>query len=284
MTVAVTGTSGFVGSRLINHLIENDKSTSFSRIKFDPRLPNSFNVPYEVLQHTTTLVHCGASTPKDQREAKDWAKAASNVKSTSDLLRHNWQNLNRIIFISTLDVYSHGEEISELTKPFPATNYGLSKFMSEKLLETYCEELNIELTILRLGNLYGPGEEEYKKVIPSFIRSALQHKSIHLTTDGSELRYFLYIDEAIEMISSLVISSSNNVNLINLIGEKSISVIDIAKTIANLAPDQIKISLPDNPIAGVSHSFDVARMKSIFPKEQLPIEIGIQKEMQLFKL
>ena len=68
----------------------------------------------------------------------------------------------------------------------------------------------VENMNLRIGHVYGPGEEEYKKVIPITIKKILDNKPLQLWGDGSDLRSFIFIDDVVNSIVKSLFSPIND--------------------------------------------------------------------------
>lgn len=284
MKITLTGSSGFIGKKILSSELLNTEGNEVFTLRYQKGAERPYSPTTQQLKETKVLVHCGASTPKNNIEANDLTSATSNVVSTSELLQLNWEKLEKIVYLSTLDVYSHGGEISEETSPLPMTNYGWSKYISEAFIRSFCREKQITFTIIRLGNLYGPGEEAYQKVIPAFIRSALQGKDLVLSTNGEESRSFLYIDDAVNMITELVVGNLLEDSVINLIGEYPCTISVLAEHIISLTDTNARVIRSSNQKTGISHKFNIAKMKYFFPAPQIALRYGLEKEIQQFKL
>ena len=88
--------------------------------------------------------------------------------------------------------------VAELTWPQPCSVYGATKLAQEHVLAAWCAAHGSELSILRLQNVYGPGQSlnnSYTGIVPLFCRLAREGRAIPLYEDGAMLRDFVHIDD-----------------------------------------------------------------------------------------
>ena len=91
------------------------------------------------------------------------SKCNSNITSTAKLLKSNLPMIKNFIFFSTIDVYGYDNPITEETKPFPTSLYGHSKLYCEQMVSAWAAQKKVCHQILRIGHVYGEGEEKYTK-------------------------------------------------------------------------------------------------------------------------
>ena len=92
----------------------------------------------------------------------------------------------------------HLSSSAHFTQPHPTSIYGATKLAQEHILAAWAISFGAALTILRLQNVYGPGQSlinPYTGIVSLFARLARQRKSIPLYEDGLMLRDFVYIDD-----------------------------------------------------------------------------------------
>ncbi len=104
--------------------------------------------------------------------------------------------------ISSLAVYGTAEMVDEATPCNPDSAYGALKLASENIMSELLSQKN--LLNIRLSNLYGDAAN--KGVIAYLKREWLGNKSIFFDNDGSLLRYFIHVDDAVDIIDNLIFS------------------------------------------------------------------------------
>lgn len=168
MKIGITGATGFIGSHLVDGLIEDNhevyvlarKESNTSKINSKSNLINIdlYNVDdlKNKLSDLEVIVHCGGALFGKNYEYF----YKSNVQSTINLVEavKNNKNFKHFIFISSLTAVGPSrkleEAVNENSKRIPITNYGKSKAEAEEYIEKQSEWLNY--TIFRLPAVFGP--------------------------------------------------------------------------------------------------------------------------------
>ena len=94
------------------------------------------------------------------------------------------------------------------THPQPTSVYGATKLAQEQILSAWCVSVGVEAAILRLQNVYGPGQSlsnPYTGIVPFFARLAKNGQSIPVYEDGQIIRDFVYIDDVASALASAAI-------------------------------------------------------------------------------
>ena len=138
------------------------------------------------------------------------------------------------IKISSLAVYGTAEMVDEATPCNPDSAYGALKLASENIVTELLAQKN--LLNIRLSNLYGDAAN--KGVIAYLKREWLGNKSIFFDNDGSLLRYFIHVDDAVDMIDNLISNAQRSTGIINLPGPEKHTV----KELIALAEAALNIS------------------------------------------
>lgn len=286
--ILVTGTSGFIGSVLIERIINkygDDKVLGLtSKKKYNHKylLHNDYNFNNDIFikagyREITTIIHAGAYTPKNINQANDYHKCTTNIINTNKILNADLPNLKKIIFISTLDVYSECSIINEESLVMPSTLYGQSKLYCEKLISAYTKEKNILCQILRVGHTYGPGEEAYQKVIPVMIKKILNKENIQIFGTGKDLRSFIYIDDVIDaIISSIELKTIQGP--INIVSNNKITIKDLANTLIRITNANVKVEFKKSS-ENIQRDFifDNSKMKKYLLSNEINLEEGLKR-------
>ena len=153
------------------------------------------------IKNIDIVVHIGAFTPKSGLEANDVEKSNTNINNTKYLIDNLPNTPSKFIFLSTLDVYGQVNGIiSEDVTPNPLSLYGWSKLYCEKMLENWSKQNSVILQTLRVGHIYGKGEEAYKKVIPVTIQKLKNNEAPQIFGMGDEIRSFLHVEDVSNMV------------------------------------------------------------------------------------
>jgi nucleoside-diphosphate-sugar epimerase len=291
--ILLTGVSGFIGKHLLETLLEKygDKNvlclTSkpinsckyliHNNYQFSPDLftSNGYN-------EIETIIHAGAFTPKNSNQADNIELSNSNILNTVKLINAEFPKLQNVIFLSTLDVYDASELITESTIEKPKTLYGHSKLYCEKLIQSWGIQNKKNVQILRVGHVYGPGEEAYVKIIPVAIKNILAKKNIEIWGTGEELRSFIYIKDVVKAIVNAIVLKAE-VGVINIVGGHSISINEIVNKIIELSSSKTEVIKINSDKPGRNLVFDTTKMNKYLLQDETPMEIGLLEEFNYFK-
>lgn len=296
MNILITGASGFIGSNLLKtikhdpkyindkvillasrelkgYLCVNHNSYTFTKEDFDNKGISEIDV----------VIHLGAFTPKTSKEVNDAERSISNIVNTEYLLQ-NFPNLpQKFIFLSTIDVYGMTTGvISEESVTAPTTLYGHSKLFAEKLVSEWATKNEVIFQILRIGHIYGEGEDEYQKIIPSSIKQIINDAAPVVYSDGQEKRTYLYIDDCCRMILKSI-ELEEYKEPINIVGSSSISILDLINLIIGTSKKKM-IPIVQNCNANAKDViFNNEKMIKYFGKESTLLQEGIKREYEYFE-
>lgn len=191
----------------------------------------------------------------------------------------------RLFFASTSEVYSgnpnipHTEsEIGSTTTIHPRACY----IEAKRFGETFCylkSQAGVKAYSGRISLAYGPGfRAGDRRVLNEFIFNSLQTGSIHMMDDGSALRVYCYVRDTLDMILSQI--HSNYYEPLNIGGVEQISIIDLAKKVADNCAAEV---FPGNPLehAGgaplVVSSSTILASKILSKKSYVSIDEGVAR-------
>jgi UDP-glucose 4-epimerase len=148
--------------------------------------------------------------------------------------------VKKLVFVSGYVVYGLPEylPLDERHPTNPIDIYGVSKLAAERYLQVLCNLKPIlELVILRLASVYGPGQIA-RGLIPNLIRAALDNSEVVINAAGKEKRDYLFIDDA---INALILSLNDDaMGVFNIGSNKSVSANQIKEIIENLSGRPLK--------------------------------------------
>ena len=295
MKILITGASGFIGKKVLEKLNEKygasniwilsgSRNRSEAEDNIIPSLDYRFGDSYFDGFNFDVVIHIGAFTPKSGGDANNITASTSNIRNTETLINAlgRSQCLKKIVFISTLDVYQEMDEVlTEHTPTIPQTMYGWSKLYCERMITTFCAMKGIQYEILRLGHVYGEGEEKYRKVMPVMVKSAIKNEDIQIYGDGEALRTFIYIDDVAEAIVNAVENADSDV--INIVGNKAVTINELASLIVNLAESESNIIHISTDGPNRNLVFDNKELMNMLLTELTPLEEGLRNEIEYMK-
>lgn len=229
MKVLVTGGAGFIGSHIVDTLVEanmevyildNLTSGSFGNIspeavflKEDIRDADL----KEVLQRERFdyVIHQAAQTTVAKSLEDPLYDCEVNVRGLVNVLEAcRLSGVKRIVFASSAAIYGDTVSlpVSETCEKHPASFYGLSKLTGEQYLDLYYKNFGLEYVALRYANVYGErqGDNGEGGVISIFLKKLLAGQELTVYGDGTQTRDYIYVkDVAAANYQALFTSMAN---------------------------------------------------------------------------
>ena len=302
MKLLVLGAAGFIGTNLCQHLcskkdnyvIAYDHSMSaLGRLKNVVSAENieyingkfEMNDDYVALTREVDVVYHLISTVVPGTSNKGIAdEFMSNTVVTVKLLDACViSKVKKVIFLSSGGtVYGKIEEvpIKEDTPLNPISSYGIQKITIEKLLYLYHYLYQLDYRIVRLANPYGRYQNPngIQGVVTTFVYRAIYNETVKLYGDGSVVRDYIYIEDAIKAIEQIVCYEGSQ-KVFNVGTGKGYSVKDIIEVIERML--HIKMNIDYQPKRAVDvpvNILDISRYTNeIGEMQYTSLEEGILK-------
>jgi UDP-glucose 4-epimerase len=250
--ILVTGGSGFIGSVVVRKLLDINKEVRV----FDRMEPNSMNIDFiegnildemailNALDSCDRVVHLAAMLGVKNTEDNPFETLEVNLQGTRNLLNCCVKKgIKKVVFSSSSEIYGEPYKvpIKEDDPKKPVSVYGIAKLACEEYLKAFKKKYNLNYSIVRFFNVYGPGQRE-DFVIPSFIKGALTDGTIKIYGTGEQTRAFIYVDDAAEGVIATLLKKEASSEAFN-IGNPSepISIKNLAEKIIKLSGKHVKI-------------------------------------------
>lgn len=303
MKVLVTGGAGFIGSHLVDKLIEqgfdvyildnlstgrkeniNKKAKFFFGDIFDDNvLDELFKNNFSYVFHLAAQI----SVSKSVREPIEDAK--TNILGSLKLIKKCIEyKVNKIIFSSTGGaIYGDTDEIptTEKTLPKPISPYGIAKFSVENYLRFANHEFNLDYTVLRYSNVYGPRQnpEGEAGVIAIFSSRMLKDKEVTIFGDGGYIRDYVFVTDVVN--ANLKAMKLGNKEVFNISTARGTSVNQLFQMLKELTqynknPNYAKERKGD--IRTSILSYEKAKRELDWHPE-VRLEEGLKKTVEWFK-
>ncbi len=268
----VTGSAGFIGSAVCNHLISlghfvralDDLSAGVPE-RLSPAAVfhrgDVRDVPklWTLLQDVDCVIHLAAkvSVPESINFPSDYNNV--NVGGTVALMEamRVAGRVERVVLASSGAVYGEQAQqpIAETAIPQPQSPYAVSKLSSEYYVRTIGRLNRVETVILRIFNAYGPGQvipPSNAPVVPLFLQQALRGGSLVLHGTGEQSRDFVYIDDVVHAITQACLVEGLDGSIINVGSGRETTISELATYVAGVTGSDVnRVLLADNS-GGVS--------------------------------
>lgn len=250
-SVLVTGGAGFLGSHLVDKLVELGSNVtvvddlSFGRrknVNKQARFVRLDITKFALLEKAIARARPGiiyhlAANATTKETAMGWSDPASdyrvNAVGTLNVLRAVADlGLNpQIIYASSAAVYGEPEyvPIDEKHPTNPQSPYGVSKLTGEKYMLIYHKERALPVTVLRIFNVYGPRQPRY--VILDLLKKLERNPNdLEVIGTGEQIRTYCYVSDAIEAFV-LAAQEQSVGEVLNLAGNDITSIKELAERI-----------------------------------------------------
>lgn len=201
--IVLLGSSGFLGTSILKKL--DTKKFTIKTLSHKQKIPFKFNpTSGSILSKSVlnNLIQDGDFVINLTGQFSSNLKSFFQINLNGNLnllnILKNKKNI-KLILISTTAVYGDNPKSSiESDKPKPHSIYGMTKFLTEQLCEKFSKENNLDITILRISNLYGPNKKD--GIITNLLKSTNSKNPISLNHNGDQIRDFLFVDDAADGI------------------------------------------------------------------------------------
>ena len=129
---------------------------------------------------------------------------------------------------------------------------------------------------MRLGHVYGPGEDLYRKVIPETMRRLRDGLAIQMLGTGKQKRSFIYVKDVCRAIIA-ALDLEYDVGPVNIAGSHQISMADLIKLIIDISGFKAKIEFIAN-INGQDMVFDTTKLSKYLLSDEMPLRDGLKIE------
>ncbi len=225
--VLVTGSNGFIGRHLVKSLISN----SINVICFDSDVREKKNFDRFKDTKIGTIFHLAGISRYASSNEEHFRMSSTNVDGTQNSLDFARSKKCRIVLFSSylygVPIYNPVDENHPLS---PHNDYAMSKKHMEDIACRYKKDFGVEVIILRLFNIYGPGQKS-GYLIPDTIDRITKNTRVRIKNEDS-CRDFLFIDDLVSLLMIIVRSTKKDEFIFNVGAGKSYSVDMVTKTIS----------------------------------------------------
>ena len=248
MNIIITGSCGYIGSRLIE-LIKKKKEIRFKGIDicFYKEINNYNLIKKDIrdirvtdLNSSDAIIHLAALSNDPLGELDEKLTYDINYKATINLAKNAKKSgVKKFIFISTQSVYGISKDIEHLFKEndkniHPITAYAKSKYLAEKKILKLADK-NFSITILRPATVHGPSENFRSDIVlNNLICSAYINNRIIIKTNGLPYRPVIFIDDLCKIIIACLYKKIKiiNKNIYNIgYSNLNLKIIEMAKLV-----------------------------------------------------
>jgi len=304
--VLVTGGAGFLGSHLVEKLLEQGHDVTCVDNYFTGDKGNIAHLignPYfEVIRHDVTMplfvevdeiynLACPASPIHYQfnpiKTIKTSVMGAINMLGLAKRVRA------KILQASTSEVYGDPEIHPQTESYWGHVNpigsracYDEGKRCAEALFMNYHHQNQVRIKIMRIFNTYGPRmHPQDGRVVSNFIVQALKNEDITIYGDGSQTRSFCYVDDLIDGMMKLMNTGDEFIGPVNIGNPGEFTILELAEKVLRLTGSSSKLvfmPLPEDDPMQRQPDITLAR-KVLNWQPRVHLDEGLEKTIAYFK-
>jgi nucleoside-diphosphate-sugar epimerase len=252
--VLVTGCAGFIGSHLVERLLDDSNDVigidcfadhyserrKFANLSRALKNEGFTFLRQDILEVDTFpnvdhVFHLAAQPGvRASWGANFTIYVKNNVETTQRLLEfYRTEEPESFVYSSSSSVYGDAQlPMNEEARPLPISPYGVTKLAGENLCYLYWKNYSVPTISLRFFTVYGPRQRP-DMAIHKFVNAILNEREIEIFGDGEQLRDFTFVDDVID---ALVLASQSGLSgeVFNIGGSRTISVNALIKCVENI--------------------------------------------------
>jgi UDP-glucose 4-epimerase len=301
MKVLVTGGAGFIGSNIVEGLINEgyetvivDNLSSGKKEFIHPGVQFfSINIVDDDIHSVfekvrpNAVIHLAAQINVQNSLKKSSHDAEVNILGTLKILELCKKYNCKLIYSSSAAVYGNPVylPVDERHPVSPLSNYGISKYTPEMYISLYSQLYNLDYTILRYANVYGIRQEPEGEggVVSIFIKKMLNNEAPIIYGNGEQTRDFIYVQDVVS--ANLASLKKEYKGVFNISSNKEISINHLVDEMNSLLDTKLTPIYKKFKSGDIIHSCLDNRLaiKNLDWRPEFSLREGLKKTIEYYK-
>ena len=309
--IFMTGGAGFIGSSLIERLVDKNKITVYDTFQRDSLKRKAFSRHHNIklvkgnvleenklknaMKKSDIVIHLAAIAGIDTVIKSPTKTMEVNLIGTRNVLKcaSGINGLKRFIGFSTSEVYGsyayklEERDVTEMGAVGEARwTYATSKLAGEHLAYAYHKEFGLPVVSLRPFNIYGPGQVG-EGAIHVFVTRAIRNKNLIMHGEGDQIRSWCYIDDIVDAIMYCLENKAAVGEVFNIGNPKgTTTILSLAEKIIELASSKSKIVFSPKSYVDVELRIpDIEKAKRILgQRPKVNLDEGLKRTIKWYRM
>ncbi|MGG7058983.1 GDP-mannose 4,6-dehydratase [Clostridium nigeriense] len=309
--VFVTGGTGFLGSYLVKKLVNYGANVTILVRDYIPQSNiyigeeyKKVNVVHGVLEdyllieralgeyEIDTVFHLAAQAIVGVANRNPLGTFKSNIEGTWNILEAARKSplIKQVIVASSDKAYGDQEKLPyDENMPLQGKHpYDVSKSCADLIAQTYYETYKLPVCITRCGNLYGGGDLNFNRIIPQSIQSILNKEAPVIRSDGSFIRDYFYIEDAVDAYINLaekLVALNLGGQSFNFSNEIQLTVLELVDKILKIMGSDIKPLILNQGSNEIIHQYlSAKKARTVLGwSPNYTIDEGLSKTIEWYK-
>ena len=282
MKYLVTGGYGFVGSHLVERLVEDGHEVTVIDNLSNGQLDNLTAVKKQITTYISNVEHLQrqyfsttfdgifhlATAPRSSSLRDPMRDIETNCKGMIAVLELAKEHKAKVVFTSNSGIYgsvSNNSAINESAINNPTTPYDADKLVSEYYCKIYHDIYGISSTIVRFATVYGERQVvneklNWRPLVATFIKNVLNDEEVIINGDGEQTRDLIYVNDAIQGVIKAMHSKIDTADIFLISTNAETSVNEVLHQVENITGVKPRIKHTE-PLKG-----DIRRMRYDYSK------------------
>lgn len=309
--VFVTGGTGFLGSYLVKKLVNYGANVTILVRDYVPQSNIYIGEEYKKVNaiqgaledyllierilgeyEIDTVFHLAAQAIVGVANRNPLGTFKSNIEGTWNILEAARKSplIKQVIVASSDKAYGDQEKLPyDENMPLQGKHpYDVSKSCTDLIAQTYYETYKLPVCITRCGNLYGGGDLNFNRIIPQSIQSILNKEAPVIRSDGSFIRDYFYIEDAVDAYINLaekVVDLNLGGQAFNFSNEIQLTVLELVNKILKIMGSDIKPIILNQGSNEIIHQYlSAKKARTVLGwSPSYTIDEGLSKTIEWYK-
>lgn len=309
--VFITGGTGFLGSYLVKKLVNYGANVTILVRDYVPQSNIYIGEEYKKVNavqgaledyllierilgeyEIDTVFHLAAQAIVGVANRNPLGTFKSNIEGTWNILEAARKSplIKQVIVASSDKAYGDQEKLPyDENMPLQGKHpYDVSKSCADLIAQTYYETYKLPVCITRCGNLYGGGDLNFNRIIPQSIQSILNKEAPVIRSDGSFIRDYFYIEDAVDAYINLaekVVDLNLGGQAFNFSNEIQLTVLELVNKILKIMGSDIKPIILNQGSNEIIHQYlSAKKARTILGwTPNYTIDEGLSKTIEWYK-